>query len=162
MNRTITIAPVRKAVIVKAPPSQAFEVFTARIDHWWPKSHSLGGVPIVESIIEPFEGGRWYTKRADGTEVVVGHIRIWEPGKRFVLCWEVSAGWQPEPRVALSSEVEVRFLPAGQGATRVELEHRDFERMGAKDGESMRSQVDGGWPSLLALFAKEAGGGATG
>ncbi len=156
MNRTIVIAPVRKTIVVQATPARAFDTFTARIDRWWPKTHRIGGVAIVATIVEPFVGGRWYNRRDDGTDVTVGHVRVWEPGKRFVVGWEISAEWQPEPHLALSSEVEVRFLPEGEAATRVELEHRDFERMGDKAGESMRTQVDGGWPSLLELFAKEA------
>ena len=58
MNRTISIAPVRKAVVVEATPQRAFEIFTTGIDAWWPKSHSIGATPIVKSIIEPFVGGR--------------------------------------------------------------------------------------------------------
>jgi hypothetical protein len=68
--------------------------------------------------------------------------------------WEISAQWKPDSREQFASEVEVRFVPDPAG-TRVELEHRDFERMGVVDGETMRKGVDGGWPGLLDLFAKE-------
>jgi len=73
----------------------------------------------------------------------------------FVVSWEISAQWKPDPRPALTSEVEVRFVRDTATHTRVELEHRNFERMSAGDGESMRKDVDGGWPALLELFAKE-------
>jgi len=158
LSKSISIASVRKTVIVDATPQRAFEVFTAGIDRWWPKAHALGAAPLRESIIEPFVGGRWYTKFEDGSEVVVGHIRVWQPGERLVFSWEISAKWQPEARVELASEVEVRFMPASEGCTRIELEHRDFERMGATDGETMRNSVDGGWPAILDLFVNEAGG----
>jgi hypothetical protein len=46
-------------------------------------------------------------------------------------------------------------VPEGEARTQVELEHRDFERMGAQPGETMRNAVDGGWPGLLELFAQE-------
>jgi hypothetical protein len=156
MNRTIQIAPVRKTVVVQATPAQAFDVFTAGIDRWWPKTHGIGSAPVRESIVEPFVGGRWFTRCEDGTEVVVGHVRVWEPAARFVVGWEINAQWKPEARVAFASEVEVRFLAEGPASTRVELEHREFERMGAPGGEIMRNNVDGGWPGLLALFAAEA------
>ena len=159
-NQSIKIAPVRKTVTVQTTPDQAFEVFTARIDRWWPKTHNIGTAPIRETIIEPFVGGRWYTKCEDGTDVVVGHVRVWQPAERFVVGWEINAQWKPDARVALSSEVEVRFLAEGSG-TRVELEHRNFERMGAVDGETMRNNVNGGWPTLLELFAKEASKGGS-
>lgn len=160
MNKTIQIAPVRKTLIVQATPARAFEVFTAGIDRWWPKSHGIGAAPVKESIIEPFEGGRWYTKCEDGSEVVVGHVRVWQPAERFVVSWEISADWKPDPRVAFASEVEVRFVADTVGRTRIELEHRNFERMGEAAGETMRKGVDGGWPMLLELFAKEASTGA--
>jgi hypothetical protein len=55
--------------------------------------------------------------------------------------------------------VEVRFVADAGNSTRVELEHRNFERMGAAEGEVMRTGVDGGWPAMLDLFAQEAGRG---
>ena len=154
MNRTIEIAPVRKSVVVDASPPQAFAVFTSGIDRWWPKSHGIGATPITESVIEPFVGGRWYTHHEDGSDVVLGHVRVWEPAQRLVVSWEVSAEWKPDPRPAFTSEVEVRFT-AEAGGTRVELEHRNFERLGAAAGEKMRKDVDGGWPAILDLYVKD-------
>jgi Activator of Hsp90 ATPase homolog 1-like protein len=155
MNRTVAIAPVRKSVRVAGTPQQAFEVFTAGIDRWWPKkSHSLGNSPAVASLIEPHVGGRWYTRHEDGGECVVGHVRVWEPARRFVISWEISADWKPDARTAYASEVEVRFTAEGTG-TRVDLEHRNFERLGAAGGEKMRKDVDGGWPTLLDLYAQQ-------
>jgi uncharacterized protein YndB with AHSA1/START domain len=159
MNRTISIAPVRKSVIVKATPEHAFEVFTARIDCWWPKTHGIGATPIQESIIEPFVGGRWYTRCEDGSDVVVGHVRVWQPGVQLVMTWEVNAVWKPDARVAYASEVDVRFSPDGAGGTRVELEHRNFERMGGAEGEAMRNAVDNGWPGLLNLYVAAVAAG---
>jgi len=51
--------------------------------------------------------------------------------------------------------VEVRFTAEAAGRTRVELEHRNFERLGAAAGEKMRKDVDGGWPAILDLYAKD-------
>jgi len=154
VNRTIEIAPVRKSVVVDASPPQAFAVFTSGIDRWWPKSHGIGATPITQSVIEPFVGGRWYTHHEDGSDVVLGHVRVWEPAQRLVVSWEVSAEWKPDPRPAFTSEVEVRFT-AEAGGTRVELEHRNFERLGAAAGEKMRKDVDGGWPAILDLYVKD-------
>jgi len=144
MNRKISIAPVRKTLTVQASPARAFEVFTLGIDRWWPKNHSTGSAPIRTSIIEPFVGGRWYAIGEDGAEGVVGHV----------LSWEINASWASDARAEFASEVEVRFIAESGGSTRVELEHRDFERM-AEGGEKMRGQVDGGWPALLDLFVQE-------
>jgi uncharacterized protein YndB with AHSA1/START domain len=153
MDRTITIAPVRKSVRVNAPQARAFEVFTAGIDRWWPKSHGIGSAPLTQSVIEPFRGGRWYTKHEDGSEATVGHVLVWEPPSRFLFSWEINPNWKPDSSIA--SEVEVRFVADGT-ATLVELEHRKFEVMGEEGGTKMRKDVDGGWPGILEMFRKAA------
>jgi uncharacterized protein YndB with AHSA1/START domain len=158
LNRTLCIAPVRKTVIVQATPERAFEVFTARVDRWWPKSHGIGPAPVRESVIEPFVGGRWYSICEDGTAVTLGRIRAWQPGERLTVSWEINAQWKPDARPEFTSEVDVKFLREAGGGTRVELEHRGFERMGAADGEKMRNDVDRGWPGLLDLYAKAVAG----
>jgi uncharacterized protein YndB with AHSA1/START domain len=152
-NRTIAIAPVRKSLRVNAPQARAFEVFTAGIDRWWPKGHSIGSAPLVKSAIEPFNGGRWFTTHEDGSEAVVGHVLAWEPPSRFMFSWEINSNWKPDSTIA--SEVEVRFTADG-AATLVELEHRKFEALGQEGGEKMRKDVDGGWPGILELFRKAA------
>ena len=154
--RGIRIAAVRRNVTVETGAAHAFEVFTAGIDRWWPHDKGIGPGPIARSVIEPFVGGRWYTRHAGGSEVTVGHVRVWEPGLRLVVGWEISAQWKPDARVELASEVEVRFIAEGPARTRVELEHRDFERMGAADGETMRGSVDHGWPGMLECYARAA------
>jgi uncharacterized protein YndB with AHSA1/START domain len=158
VSRTIQIAPVRKAVTVDATPAEAFAFFTGKVDRWWPKDHHIGKSPVIESVIEPFVGGRWYSRHEDGAEAVVGHVRVWEPGARFVVGWEINGEWKPEPRVNLSSEVEVRFIADGV-RTRVELEHRNFERM-ESGGQAMRDGVDQGWPGILQTYATMCSQGA--
>jgi len=155
VNRTIQLAPLRKTIVIEASPERTFEVFTAGIDRWWPRSHSLGSSPMAKSVIEPFVGGRWYTIHEDGSECTVGHVRAWQPGVRFVVGWEIGADWKPDARVAFTSEVEVQFFAEAGGRTRLELEHRNFERMGTAAGEKMRHEVEGGWPKMLELLAQE-------
>jgi hypothetical protein len=36
------VAPIRKSVVVRRKPEEAFSIFTERLSSWWPhKSHSL-------------------------------------------------------------------------------------------------------------------------
>ena len=154
MTKTIAIAPVTKTLTVNAAQAHAFDVFTGGIDRWWPKSHGIGATPVVKSVIEPRAGGRWYTVHQDGSEVVVGHMRIWEPPHRVVFSWEVNASWKPDPSVA--SEVEVIFVAESANVTRVSLEHRNFEALGQEGGAKMRGDVNGGWPGLLEMFKAQA------
>ncbi len=154
MTTSFAIAPVTKTLTVKAAQAHAFDVFTLGLDKWWPHTHGIGAAPLLRSVIEPRAGGRWYTVHADGSEVVVGHMRIWEPPHRLVFSWEVNASWKPDPAVA--SEVEVTFTAESADVTRVSLVHRAFEALGRQDGEKMRGDVDGGWPGLLELYRKVA------
>jgi hypothetical protein len=149
--------PVRKSTTVKATAARAFLVFTEGIDTWWPRSHNIGSAPSKRTIIEGRSGGRCYGELTDGTECDWGTILVWDPPRRFVMAWQVSPTWQFEPDLAKSSEVEVRFTPDGDGFTRVDLEHRYFERHGA-GVERMRAAVDSvqGWNGLLGAFAAEA------
>src|SRR6266702_4174722 len=132
----------------------AFEVFTSGLDRWWPRKASIGSAPLKQNVLEPRRGGRWYQIGEDGSRADVGKILVWGPPHRFVMSWDINSSWKPDANV--SSEVEVRFLPDGENATRVELEHRKFEQMGAEPGEKMRNDVDGGWPGLLELFKQAA------
>ena len=152
MNRTIEIAPVRKSVTVDGTPAEAFDVFTAGIDRWWPKSHHIGAAPIVASVIEPRVGGRWYELGEDGSHCEWGKVLAWEPPRRVLLAWQINGEWKYD--AALVTELEVRFFSKGSG-TLVELEHRHLERMGAS-AEVARSAIDspGGWSGLLNAFAQ--------
>jgi uncharacterized protein YndB with AHSA1/START domain len=150
----VKIAPVRKSIRVKASQARAFEVFTAGLGRWWPLDHGIGPTPRKAAVMEARLGGHWYEVAENGTRTDVGTIIVWEPPRRFVMSWDINSEWKPDTTV--SSEVEVRFVADGADATRVELEHRKFEVMGAKGGEKMRKDVDGGWPSLLEHFKAEA------
>ncbi|HYK24941.1 MAG TPA: SRPBCC family protein [Steroidobacteraceae bacterium] len=155
MNRTIQPAPVRRSVVVKAPPNRAFEVFTARLGDWWPKSHHIGKSEPQTFIIEPRAGGRWFERGVDGVECDVGHVLVWEPPHRLVLAWQLSAEWKYVRD--FMTEVELRFTPEGERATRVDLEHRNLERYGEL-AEKVREAVGapGGWTSILEEFARAA------
>jgi uncharacterized protein YndB with AHSA1/START domain len=153
MTIAVRIAPVRKSLRVNAAPERAFEVFTSGLGRWWPLDHGIGKTPRKAVVMETRLGGRWYELAEDGTETNVGRITVWEPPRRFVMSWDINSQWKPDTTV--SSEVEVQFLPDGN-ATRLELEHRKFERMGAEGGEKIRKDVDGGWPKLLELFKNAA------
>jgi uncharacterized protein YndB with AHSA1/START domain len=154
MSATITIAPVRRSIRVKASQTHAFEVFTSGLGSWWPRTHTVGKPPMKTAVMETRLSGRWYELSEDGSEADVGKILVWEPPHRFVMSWDLNSAWKPDTTVG--SEVEVRFVADGPEATVVELEHRNFERLGREGGESVRKDVDGGWPGLLEIFKQAA------
>lgn len=147
-------AVVRKSVTVKASPEHAFAVFTSDYDSWWPRTHHIGKVAMQTAMIEGRAGGRCYTIQTDGSECDWGRVLVWEPPRRLVIAWQITHEWGYEPDLAKSSEVEVRFTPEPGGRTRVDLEHRHFERHGP-GADSMRTAVDGegGWGGLLRIYA---------
>jgi uncharacterized protein YndB with AHSA1/START domain len=154
MTHTVSIAPVRKSIAVKASQARAFEVFTSGLGRWWPRNHTIGNPPLKMMVMETRIGGRWYEESEDGSQANMGRILVWEPPLRFVVSWDINSHWKPDTTV--SSEVEVRFIADGPDATLMELEHRNFERMGAEAGAKMRKDVDGGWPGILEDFRREA------
>jgi hypothetical protein len=72
------------------------------------------------------------------------------------MAWQITHEWGYQPDLANASEVEVCFTAVDEGKTRVDLEHRYFERMGA-GGAEMRTAVAGGWGKLLEMFDSRAG-----
>jgi uncharacterized protein YndB with AHSA1/START domain len=147
---------LRKVIDVAAPQAIAWRVFAEQVGSWWPlATHKIGKVNAVDAVIEPRVGGRWYERGDDGSTCDWGRVLVWEPYSRLVLSWDITADWQYNP--SLQTEVEVRFIPEGEGRTRVELEHRRLDRYRDRRDE-MRTIFDkaGGWGGLLAAFAAAA------
>jgi len=153
---SVADASVKKSIVVNTSVERAFEVFTSGFDGWWPRSHHIGKSPMKQAFIEGRVGGRCYSTQEDGTDCPWGQILAWEPPHRFVMAWQITHEWGFQPELSKSSEVEVRFT-AVPGGTRVDLDHRHFERMGP-EGEAMRTGVSGpgGWSGLLDLFKARA------
>ena len=149
----------RAEVMVDAPQERAFSVFTDGIDTWWPREHTIGEAELKEMILEPRAGGRAYGIGVDGSESDWGRVLEFDRPNRIVVSWDITLQWTHELDHAKASEFEVRFIPEGPDRTRVELEHRHFERHG--DGwEAMRDAVGSpnGWQGGLELFAAAAAG----
>ena len=158
---SIESVPVRKQVVVKASVEDAFDVFTEEIDSWWPRSHHIGKSPMTRIVVEGRPGGRCYSEQQDGTECDWGRVLVWERPYRFVFAWQITHEWGYQPDLAKSSEVEVRFVSVHPEATRVEVEHRFFERHGV-GAEPMRTAVDApnGWTLVMSLYADRISGAA--
>jgi uncharacterized protein YndB with AHSA1/START domain len=147
MTTQAQIEAIRKSVTVNVPVERAFEAFTDGITGWWPlATHSFGGENAVTAVFEGKEGGRVYERRQDGTEAEWAEVVAWEPPHRFVLEWKITP-----------SEVEVRFSYENDGVTRVDLEHRGWERAG-KDADKKRENYAGaaGWDDVLNQFVSKA------
>ena len=150
-----TTTTVRRQVLVNAPISDAFKVFTERFGDFKPREHNLLQAAIAETVFEPRVGGNIYDRAVDGSECRWARILVFEPPDRVVFSWDISPRWQIETDPERTSEVEVRFVAEAPERTRVELEHRNLERHGT-GWEGVRDGVasEGGWPLYLQRFAQ--------
>lgn len=148
---------VRKSVTVEAPQERAFAVFTDMSAWWLVDSHHIGEQVPEAVVIEPRAGGRWFERAPDGGECDWGRVIEWEPPTRMLLGWHLNQEWKFDPNPETATEIEVRFVPLGPTTTRVDLEHRRFERLG--DAAAAVSEAVGspeGWSGLLARYAEAA------
>jgi hypothetical protein len=152
---TETIQPVRVSVSVGVDQKRAFEVFANEMTSWWPASHHIGEAPIQEIVIEPFVGGRWYTKHTDGSETETGVVTAYDPPQGFAVTWQIGADWAHHDD--LVTNIDVRFTPADDGRTLVELVHGDLDAYGA-DAAKMYETFQGpdAWGGMLVHYGQVA------
>ncbi len=135
-----------KTVILPLGPVQAFELFTKKINDWWPpdRRHIAG----LASRVVLLENGRFYERALDGREVELGIVRCWEFPSRLLLDFFVGTG--PEK----PTEVEISFVAEG-GRTRMTVVHRPKPE--SIDLWSERaSRYDHSWHVVLAALSQAA------
>jgi uncharacterized protein YndB with AHSA1/START domain len=140
---------VNRSVTVNVAPERAFRAFVDDIGKWWPlaEGFAFAGDRAQDMYLEGREGGRVYERSMDGKEFHIGTVTVYDPPSRVVFTWgEATAEWDG------ATEVEVRFTSHG-GSTRVDLEHRGFDRIGPAAGET-RDTYDGGWVTVLDRFER--------
>jgi uncharacterized protein YndB with AHSA1/START domain len=156
MMSIVELSPVVKSLELRRSAADAFRIFTAEVDRWWPKAthtraKTAEGQVTVAVTIEPRVGGRVYETLQDGTELEWGEVTAFEPGALLAMQWRMG---RP---VEQSTEVSVRFEPLSAKSCRVTLTHENWERMG-EESERLRNAYNNGWASV---FDKHFGGYAT-
>lgn len=141
--------PLRLGFSVACPVEHAFEVWTRRIDAWWPHDHTMSGRPEARVVLEPQVGGRIYERAPDGAEHEWGQVTAWEPPHRLAYRWHLGRDSSE------ATEVVIRFV-ADEGATRVEIAHTGWDRLGS-DALTWRERNQAGWSTLLPHFLAAAG-----
>ncbi len=136
--------PLRFSFDVACSSDHAFATWTSEIGTWWPPDHTVTG-QAERVVLQSGIGGRIYERGPDGVEHDWGEVTAWEPPTRLAYLWHIG-----RERVD-ATEVEIHFLAQGAALTRVEIEHRGWERLGAV-GEDRRSQNLGGWQTLIPFF----------
>lgn len=144
----MSVAPLRREVLVQAGPELAFEVFTDRIGQWWPlATHSVYGA-ATDVVDVAFVDGRIVETSPGKPDSVWGTVTSWEPPHR------VAFTWHPGHEAVDATTVEVSFTATDDGRTLVRLEHRGWELR--SDGVSAREEYGQGWPVVIGAFRDEA------
>lgn len=142
----LTLEPVVKTLRTAWTAAEAFEVFTTRVNDWWPlATHSVGDEHATSVTIEPGVGGQLVETTDDGARHVWGTILEWTEGRHLAFTWHPG---QPED---LATIVDVRFrdVPGGSEAL---LVHVGWEVRGAQAAD-VRARYETGWDPVLARFA---------
>jgi hypothetical protein len=150
----VTGTTVARAVEVDAVVERAFEVFT-HMTGWWPPEHRIVPAELREVVIEPAVGGACYQVGVDGSRCDWGRVMVWDPPWRLQIAWHLNSRFEFDPDADRASEVEVTFTALADGRTRVDLEHRRFDRHGP-DGDGLRSAVDApdGWGYVVGRYQR--------
>jgi len=141
---------------VPVDPATAFALYVTRPGRRHP-AEGLSGAH-AEIIYEPFPGGRWFERAADGREYEWGRVAEWDPPHRLVLAWMVGAStgrWAFDPDPAHASRAEITFDPT-EGGTRVRVRHTGLQAHGS-GAASIRRGATRGWVEDLEDLLGAAG-----
>jgi Activator of Hsp90 ATPase homolog 1-like protein len=122
-------------------------MWTSRIGTWWPADHTVTGDRDVAIVLESGVGGRIYERTADGAEYDWGVVTVWDPPKRLAY-----VPVAPRQDRSEATDVDIRFVARGPDDTRLEIEHRGWERLGAT-ADAWRDRNRIGWETLLPRLA---------
>jgi uncharacterized protein YndB with AHSA1/START domain len=134
---------------VACDADRAFSLWAEQTTRWWPHGHSVSADRGLTVTFEPRPGGRIYERTPSGAEHDWGEVLAWEPPHRLVYLWHLRFDR------ADATEVEVTFTPFADG-TRVRIEHRGWERLGAVAHER-RDRNRRGWASVTEHYRRVAG-----
>lgn len=145
------IEPLRISFEVDCSTQHAFAIWTERASVWWPEQHTVSREQGLQIVFEPRVGGRIYERSLGGTEHDWGEITMWDPPHRLAYLWRIAT----DP--ANATDVQIRFLEIGPDATRVEIEHGGWERLGPEVGPAWRETNRGGWDGTLPAYIAACG-----
>ena len=124
-------APVVAKIEVRCSLAHAFEVFTSKVDMWWPARHRKFDTSVLR--FERRLGGRFFERSPTGEENDFGQIVAWEPPNRFAYTWYPGAIDKP-------TEVGVTFRHISD-VTAVTVNHTEA-----------KSELGEAWANVLPAF----------
>ena len=139
-------SPLRISFDVACPVEHAFAMWTSRISTWWPPDHTISGDPDLVVVLEGAVGGKDHERTPAGVEHDWEIVTVSDPPRRLSYLWRLGRS------EAEGTDVEITFAPQGATATRIEIEHRGWERLG-DTATVWRDRNRVGWETLLPHFA---------
>ncbi len=118
-----------RTIALACPVEHAFDMFTSKIDLWWPRGHRRNRDASLA-----FSGEQLVETAPEGTQWVMGRITAIEPPHRLALDWFPGSAAAP-------TAVDIRFAESESGTT-ITVTHRPLP-----DSESI-------WQQRVALFEK--------
>jgi uncharacterized protein YndB with AHSA1/START domain len=144
MESNQTTDTVRESVTVAADQERAFYAFSQQMTSWWPREFTHSGSLLGHIVLEPTTGSTWFEKDQTGQErPPLGRVENWNPPNSLSLTWMFAGEGSS---AASGTPVSIRFLPEGEGMTRVEVEHSG---LGQSAEQRTRMSSDQGWRHIL-------------
>ena len=140
--------PIKKSLTVPLSAREAFALFTAEIDRWWPKaSHSVKG-PKAKLRFPKHKGDPITETGEDGETAIWGKLIAYDPGRYLAF------SWFPGRDESEATVVEVVFIQTAAGTT-VNLTHGGFAILGPT-ADAVSTSYLKGWDMVLGCFASAA------
>ena len=137
-------SPLRMSFEVACSAEHAFSVWSTGFGTWWPNDHTVSG-KAEKVVLQRGVDERIYERTTDDTEHDWGEVTVWQPPTRLAYLWHLGGDR------ADATEVEIHFRSLDPATTRVEIEHRGWERLG-QAGQEWRERNQAGWHSLLPHY----------
>lgn len=142
------MTPILKTTHVPLPPAEAFELFMAQLDAWWPKDRHTTFGPDTRFEVEPRKNGTITEIAPDGMRRIWGRIIAWEPDQYMAF------SWFPDGDEAAATVVAVSFTPKADG-TRLNLTHGGFDILGPL-ADAVSTSYLVGWDLTLGSYCYAA------
>jgi uncharacterized protein YndB with AHSA1/START domain len=137
--------PILISFDIDCPMVRAFEVWTERISSWWPRSYTVSAEADADVVLERRVGGRIFEWTVAGEEHEWGEVTAFEPPRRLSYLWHIRRDR------ADATEVAISFSSIDERTTRVQIEHRGWDRLGT-DAEAWRDRNYAAWATLVPRY----------
>ena len=135
--------PIHKTTHVPLSPAEAFDLFMANLDTWWPKDRHASD-PTAKLIVEPRKNGRIIEFCADGTQIHWGTIIGWDADRYMAFTWH------PDGDEDAATVVAVSFKQTADGC-QLDLTHGGFDVLG-DTADAVSTSYLIGWDLTLGSY----------